>query len=90
MWKLKVADGGDPHHHALLTSLSNFAGRLTWDYDPEAGSKAERDFVEKARKEFTNNRDHQQHSADVLCRSQFGGRQEIKRRKIASVSHSAI
>jgi len=84
MWKLKVGDdeGGNP----LLASLSKFAGRLTWNYDPKAGSKSERDFVEQARQHFTINRDQQQHSADVLYRTQYGGQQEIKRRKIASVS----
>ncbi len=87
MWKLKVADGenGNP----LLSSLSNFAGRLTWQYDAEAGSRAEREFIEKARKEFTIKRDQQQHSADVLYRTQFAGQKETKRRKVASVSRSA-
>ena len=88
MWKLKVGDaeGGNP----LLHSLNNFAGRLTWEYDANAGSKSEREFVERARKQFTINRDQQQHSADVLYRTQYGGQQETKRRKIASVRPSDL
>ena len=83
MWQLKVAStsNGDP----FLKSLNNFAGRLTWEYDAESGSAEEKDFVQKARQSFTENRHQQQHSADVLYRTQLGGLQAEKRRKIISV-----
>ena len=81
MWRLNV--GSNDNNNPLLRSLSGFAGRLTWTFDENAGSQAERQFVEDAREKFSRSRHEKQHSSDVLYRTQFGGT-EPKVRKPAS------
>lgn len=97
MWRLQVAS--DSGRNPLLETLNGFAGRLTWEWDPKAGSAAEREHVEAARRNFEKNRHSQQHSADVLYRSQFGGIEDTPRRtlqardrtvlRVSSVQHRA-
>ncbi|KAK9931416.1 hypothetical protein M0R45_018691 [Rubus argutus] len=69
MWRLKVSDGGrdDP----WLTSVNNHVGRQFWEFDPNLGTPEERAQVEKARREFNNNRFRSKHSSDMLMRLQF-------------------
>lgn len=68
MWSLKVADGsGWPWLH----TLNDHVGRQTWHFDPDAGSPSDRLAVEKARKEFAENRFVKRHSADMLMRLQY-------------------
>ncbi|KAK9931606.1 hypothetical protein M0R45_018878 [Rubus argutus] len=69
MWRLKVSDGGrdDP----WLTSVNNHIGRQFWEFDPNLGTSEERAHVEKARREFHNNRFRSKYSSDLLMRLQF-------------------
>ncbi|KAG9449355.1 hypothetical protein H6P81_009320 [Aristolochia fimbriata] len=67
MWKLKIAEGGNP----WLRSVNNFAGRQVWEFDPELGTPEERAAVEKAREDFWNSRFQMKHSSDLLMRMQF-------------------
>jgi hypothetical protein len=65
MWKLVSASNkGSPH------SLNGNQGRQVWEYDPSAGTEAERAKVEQLRAEFTANRHSQKHSSDELLRLQ--------------------
>ncbi|OIW21251.1 hypothetical protein TanjilG_31181 [Lupinus angustifolius] len=67
MWRLKVGEGGkDPY----LFSTNNFAGRQTWEFDPEAGTPEERAQVEAARQDFYNNRFKVKPCRDLLWRFQ--------------------
>ena len=84
MWRLKVASDSDGS--PLLQTLNNFAGRLTWQFAPTAGTAAERDFVETAREAFSRSRHQQQHSSDVLYRSQYAGIQQTKRKQVRQPS----
>lgn len=77
MWKLVTAGttpapSGEAHLH--LTSLNDFQGRQTWEFDPEAGSPEERAKVEQLRADFTKYRLVQKHSADELLRLQSASR----------------
>ncbi|KAM3749858.1 hypothetical protein ACB098_05G217500 [Castanea mollissima] len=64
MWKLKIGEGkNDPY----LFSTNNFAGRQTWEFDPEAGTPEERAEVEEARQNFHNNRRQFPACGDLLC-----------------------
>ena len=88
MWRLQVASTSD--NDPLLNTLNNFAGRLTWEYNSKVDDADQLDHVEQAREQFTKNRLQQQHSSDILYRNQFGGAQNIKRRKLASVCPTAL
>ncbi|CAI5991244.1 unnamed protein product, partial [Closterium sp. NIES-64] len=65
MWRLRVATGDSP----FLTSVSDFPGRQTWEFDPAAGTEEERQEVERLREEFTRNRQERKHSSDALMRN---------------------
>ncbi|KAM4102335.1 hypothetical protein ACB094_05G216300 [Castanea mollissima] len=67
MWKLKIGEGkNDPY----LFSTNNFAGRQTWEFDPEAGTPEERAEVEEARQNFHKNRRQFPACGDLLWRMQ--------------------
>ncbi|WCJ36159.1 Cycloartenol synthase [Euphorbia peplus] len=77
MWRLKVSSGAG---NALLKSANNFVGRQVWEFDHEYGSPEEHLEIEKARKDFHDNRFQVKHSSDRLMRIQFAmenGRGEI-------------
>nr|POE86730.1 beta-amyrin synthase [Quercus suber] len=68
MWKLKIGEGrNDPY----LFSTNNFAGRQTWEFDPEAGTPEERAEVEEVRQNFHKNRRQFPACGDLLWRMQF-------------------
>ncbi|KAF3955277.1 hypothetical protein CMV_019490 [Castanea mollissima] len=68
MWKLKIGEGkNDPY----LFSTNNFAGRQTWEFDPDAGTPEERAEVEEARQNFHKNRRQFPACGDLLWRMQF-------------------
>ncbi|KAK8977710.1 hypothetical protein V6N11_013491 [Hibiscus sabdariffa] len=67
MWKLKIAEGGNP----WLRTVNNHVGRQIWEFDPHLGSPEELMEIEKARLNFTNNRLKKKHSSDLLMRLQF-------------------
>ncbi|XAR54256.1 Cycloartenol synthase [Bertholletia excelsa] len=67
MWKLKIAEGGSP----WLRTLNNHVGRQFWEFDPNLGSPEELAEIEKARKNFQDNRFQKKHSSDLLMRIQF-------------------
>ncbi|RZC92699.1 hypothetical protein C5167_011780 [Papaver somniferum] len=69
MWKLKVACNEGPYSEWLFTT-NNYAGRQTWEFDPDAGTPEERAEVEKARKEYFDNRYRVKACGDVLLRLQ--------------------
>nr|BAI48072.1 cycloartenol synthase [Goniophlebium niponicum] len=69
MWSLKTADNGSGS--PWLRSLNEHVGRQTWHFDPHSGSSTDRLAVEKARKDFTQNRFLKKHSADLLMRMQY-------------------
>ena len=71
MWKLKCAQ--ESKNSALLRSLNNFQGRQLWEWDADAGTAQERAAVKKAQEQYTANRHHQKHSADLLLRLQSTG-----------------
>ncbi|KAK4743658.1 hypothetical protein SAY87_009970 [Trapa incisa] len=68
MWKLKLGgDESDLH----LSSLNNFTGRQTWEFDPDAGTPEERAEIEAARQNFYDNRFKVRPDSDLLWRFQF-------------------
>ncbi|TYH56487.1 hypothetical protein ES332_D08G022700v1 [Gossypium tomentosum] len=67
MWKLKIAEGGNP----WLRTVNNHVGRQIWEFDPNLGSPEELMEIEKARLNFTENRFRKKHSSDLLMRFQF-------------------
>uniref|UniRef100_A0A5B6ZSH9 Terpene cyclase/mutase family member n=1 Tax=Davidia involucrata TaxID=16924 RepID=A0A5B6ZSH9_DAVIN len=67
MWRLKIAQGGDPY----LYSTNNHVGRQTWEFDPDYGTPEERAQVDKARQHFTDNRFRVKPSGDELLRLQL-------------------
>ncbi|KAA8528202.1 hypothetical protein F0562_035547 [Nyssa sinensis] len=67
MWRLKIAQGGDPY----LYSTNNHVGRQTWEFDPDYGTPEEQAQVQKARQHFTLNRFRVKPSGDVLLRLQL-------------------
>ncbi|KAI3888347.1 hypothetical protein MKX03_003099 [Papaver bracteatum] len=70
MWKLKVASSEGPYSEWLFSN-NNFAGRQTWEFDPDAGTPEERAEVEKARKDYFDNRHRVTACGDVLLRLQL-------------------
>nr|UXX25230.1 OSC [Aloe vera] len=66
MWKLKIAEGGPG-----VMTRSNFIGRQFWEFDPELGSREEREAVERAREEFRRNKFQKKIPSDMLMRMQF-------------------
>ncbi|KAI3913887.1 hypothetical protein MKW92_051672, partial [Papaver armeniacum] len=69
MWKLKVGYTEGPFSK-WLSSTNNFAGRQTWEFDPDAGTAEDRAEVEKVRAEFYENRFQVKAAGDVLLRLQ--------------------
>ena len=63
-----------------LFSLNGHVGRNTWTWDPEAGTKAERAAVDRARALFAKHRHEQQHSSDALLRLQYDALREARGR----------
>lgn len=68
MWKLKIAEGGNP----WLRTTNDHVGRQIWEFDPTLGSLEELADIEKVRKTFHENRFEKKHSSDLLMRSQVG------------------
>lgn len=66
MWKLKIAEGGNP----WLRTVNNHVGRQIWEFDPNLGSPEELMEIEKVRLNFTENRFRKKHSSDLLMRFQ--------------------
>ncbi|KAI3960610.1 hypothetical protein MKX01_003784 [Papaver californicum] len=69
MWKLKVSSDQGPFSQWLSTT-NNFAGRQTWEFDPDAGTLEDRAEVEKARQEYYENRFKVKISGDAILRLQ--------------------
>ncbi|XP_024028379.1 cycloartenol synthase 2 [Morus notabilis] len=67
MWKLKIAEGGNP----WLRTLNNHVGRQIWEFDPDLGSPEELAEIEKARQTFSSTRFQTKHSSDLLMRIQL-------------------
>nr|AIU41743.1 beta-amyrin synthase [Chlorophytum borivilianum] len=68
MWRLKIAEGGNP----WLRTTNNHVGRQIWEFDSNyQGSHEELLEIENARRNFSDNRFNQKHSADLLMRIQF-------------------
>ncbi|KAJ6747182.1 TERPENE CYCLASE/MUTASE FAMILY MEMBER [Salix koriyanagi] len=68
MWRLKIAEGGNP----WLRTNNNHIGRQIWEFDPKLTlSPSEISEIENARQDFTENRFQIKHSADLIMRKQF-------------------
>ncbi|XP_024030983.1 cycloartenol synthase 2 isoform X2 [Morus notabilis] len=67
MWKLKIADGGNP----WLRTLNNHAGRQFWEFDPKLGTPEELAEIENAQQAFAATRFEKKHSSDLLMRIQL-------------------
>lgn len=67
MWRLKSAEGVDGPY---LYSTNNYVGRQTWEFDPDYGTPELREAVDKARRDFWDNRRHVKPSSDLLWRLQ--------------------
>lgn len=67
MWKLKIAEGGNP----WLRSLNNHVGRQIWEFEPELGTPEELLEIKRAREGFQELRFQNKHSSDLLMRMQF-------------------
>ncbi|CAN1298198.1 Cycloartenol synthase [Linum perenne] len=75
MWKLKIAEGGNP----WLRTTNNHVGRQVWEFDPELGSPEELSTIEQARQDFSKNRLENKHTADILMRIQFSKENPLER-----------
>ncbi|KAK4352553.1 hypothetical protein RND71_028071 [Anisodus tanguticus] len=67
MWKLKIAEGGNP----WLRTTNNYVGREVWEFDPNLGSPEDRAEIDKFRDYFSKHRLEQKHSADLIMRYQL-------------------
>jgi len=70
MWRLRIGEetaSGEP----WLRTTNAHAGRQVWEFDPTASDPAVVADVDDARREFSNRRHQQRHSADLLMRLQF-------------------
>lgn len=67
MWKLKIAEGGNP----WLRSLNNHVGRQVWEFEPELGTPEELLEIKRAQEGFQELRFQNKHSSDLLMRMQF-------------------
>ncbi|RWR82680.1 Prenyltransferase/squalene oxidase [Cinnamomum micranthum f. kanehirae] len=67
MWKLKIAEGGNP----WLRSLNNHVGRQVWEFKPELGTPEELLEIKRAQEGFQELRFQNKHSSDLLMRMQF-------------------
>lgn len=76
MWRCAIAD--DAPEHPYVRTLNNHHGRAQWLFDADAGSKKERDEIERLRREFTANKDVQKHSSDILYRRACAGRRKSR------------
>ena len=65
-----------------LFSLNGYVGRHAWEWDPNAGTKSEREAVDRARALFAKHRHEKQHSADELLRLQFNAMRAARGREI--------
>ncbi|PON81356.1 Squalene cyclase, N-terminal [Trema orientale] len=67
MWKLKIAEGGNP----WLRSVNNHVGRQLWEFHPNLGSPEELAQIEDVRQAFAATRFQKKHSSDLLMRIQL-------------------
>ncbi|KAK9097606.1 hypothetical protein Sjap_023103 [Stephania japonica] len=67
MWKLKIAEGGNP----WLRTLNNHVGRQFWEFDSSDATPDEIAVIEKAREDFASRRFEKKHSSDLLMRIQY-------------------
>lgn len=67
MWKLKIAEGGNP----WLRTTNNHVGRQIWEFDPNLGTPEEIEAIENAREFYRKNRFKMKHSSDLPMRLQF-------------------
>nr|GMD06509.1 beta-amyrin synthase isoform X2 [Ipomoea batatas] len=74
MWKLKIGEGGGPY----MYSTNNYMGRQIWEYEPNAGTPEEQEAFEKARKEFSKQRQKGHHTCgDLFMRKQMMKESEV-------------
>lgn len=67
MWRLKIGEGAnDPY----LFSTNNFVGRQIWEFDPNYGTEEAIQEVEKARRNFYENRFQVKACGDQIWRLQ--------------------
>nr|AUC63275.1 cycloartenol synthase [Kalopanax septemlobus] len=67
MWKLKIAEGGNP----WLRTLNDHVGRQIWEFNPKIGSPEELAEIDNVRDTFRKHRFEKKHSSDLLMRIQF-------------------
>ena len=84
MWRLRCSSPGDSASPMVrdLFSLNGYVGRHAWEWDPNAGTKSEREAVDRARALFAKHRHEKQHSADELLRLQFNAMRAARGREI--------
>ncbi|XP_027357963.1 cycloartenol synthase-like [Abrus precatorius] len=75
MWKLKLSESKEEE---WVNSVNNHIGRQFWEFDPQLGTKEERDQVEQVRNQFNENRFKSKHSSDLLMRLQFEREKGLK------------
>nr|GME07754.1 dammarenediol II synthase-like [Ipomoea batatas] len=74
MWKLKIGEGGG----AYMYSTNNYIGRQIWEFEPNAGTPEEQEAFEKARKEFSKQRQKGHHTCgDLFMRKQMIKESEV-------------